>query len=285
MSKIVLKFNCPDKKGIVHQVTKHLMDLEANILSSQQHLDKDENRFLMRIEFEFDEMKYSIDKIETVRNSLNLFLDTEVKLTFFSKKKRVAVLVSKYDHCLYDLILRKEYGELHCEIPIIVSNHAHCKKVADHFQIPFIHIPVEKNSKEKSEEKMIALLKEYQIDLIVMARYMQILTPHILNEYPMQIINVHHGFLPAFKGAKPYHQAYKKGVKIIGATSHFATEDLDMGPIIDQETLRVDHSHSIADMVSMGRDVEKKVLFRAVQAFVDDRIFLCGQKTVVLDRL
>jgi formyltetrahydrofolate deformylase len=190
-------------------------------------------------------------------------------------------MVSKYDHCLYDLLLRQRYGEIEAEIPLIVSNHPDLQSVVETFGLEFRHIPVAKGRKTDAESTALALFRERGIDLVVLARYMQILTPLMLEAFPMRIINVHHGFLPAFKGAKPHHQAYEKGVKLIGATSHYATEDLDMGPIIEQETIRVDHTRSVGDMIAMGRDIEKVVLAKAVKAHASDRIMVYRNRTIV----
>ncbi len=184
----------------------------------------------------------------------------------------MAIMVSKYDHCLYDLLLRHRYGEIDADIALIVSNHRDLEHVAKSFQVPFFFIPVTKETKKEAEQKTIELFEQHNINFIALARYMQILFPSLLEKFPYRIINVHHGFLSAFKGARPYHQAYEGGVKVIGATSHFATAELDMGPIIDQETLRVNHTHSVEAMLAMGRDVEKLVLANAVKAYAQDRI-------------
>jgi formyltetrahydrofolate deformylase len=193
----------------------------------------------------------------------------------------MALFISKYDHCLYDLLGRYNSGELHLEIPFIISNHTDLKFIADSFNIPFFHIPVTKNNKEEAENKQLELLETYQINFIVLARYMQIISPKLIEKYPNKIINIHHSFLPAFVGAKPYHSAYKRGVKIIGATSHYVTEELDAGPIIDQGVTRVSHTHSIEDLISKGRDLEKIVLANAVKLHTNRKVMVYNNKTVI----
>jgi formyltetrahydrofolate deformylase len=194
-------------------------------------------------------------------------------------------MVSKYDHCLQDLFSRHQYGELNADIALVVSNHPDLRSLAEDFNTPYFHVPVNKDNKAESEKATLKLFEEHQVDFVVLARYMQILTPLVLGRYPNKIINIHHGFLPAFMGAKPYHQAYEKGVKIIGATAHYANEDLDMGPIISQETVHVNHSHSAEDMRRLGRDVEKQVLARAVNAHIEDKIMFYNNRTIVFDSL
>jgi formyltetrahydrofolate deformylase len=193
-------------------------------------------------------------------------------------------MVSKYDHCLYDLFLRHQYGEINADIALVISNHPDLEQVAANFKVPFFLVPVNKEKKQQAEEKQLELFRQHYIDFIAMARYMQILSPMVIDAYENRIINVHHSFLPAFKGAKPYHQAYERGVKLIGATSHYATEDLDQGPIITQESVRVKHTHSVQDLISMGRDVEKKVLAEAVRLHAEDRIMVYRHRTIIFGR-
>jgi formyltetrahydrofolate deformylase len=193
----------------------------------------------------------------------------------------MALFVSKYDHCLYDILGRYNSGELHATIPFIVSNHLDLKPIADGFNIPFYHIPVTKDTKAKAEEKQLALLKEHDVNFIVLARYMQIVSEKLINEYPNKIINIHHSFLPAFVGAKPYHSAYKRGVKIIGATSHYVTAELDAGPIIEQDVASVSHTHSITDLIAKGRDLEKIVLSNAIKLHLNRKVMVYNNKTVI----
>jgi formyltetrahydrofolate deformylase len=195
----------------------------------------------------------------------------------------MAIMVSKYDHCLYDLLLRHKYGELDFVIPLIISNHPDLAGVAAHFDVPYFHIPRSKENRDEADRQALSLCSEHRVDFIALARYMQILTPIVIDAYPNRIINVHHGFLPAFKGAKPYHQAYERGVKIVGATSHYATEDLDMGPIIAQETERVHHGYGPDDMIRIGRSLETRVLAAAVKAHAEDRIIVFKGRTIVFD--
>lgn len=285
MAHAILKISCPDTQGIVYHVSKFIFDHQCNILSSQQHLEDDNQQFLMRIEFDVDKMNCTRKDLRDDFKELEKRFDLRIELNFSDQKKRMALMVSKYDHCLYDLLLRHQYGELNCDVALIVSNHNNLENVAQNFKIPYFYIPISKETKQEGESKTIELFRQHQIDFVVLARYMQVLSPTLLKEYPNKIINVHHGFLPAFKGAKPYHQAYEKGVKLIGATSHYANEELDMGPIIEQETVRVDHSHDAKDMVCMGRDIEKQVLSSAVKAHLEDRIFLHKNKTIVFKAL
>jgi len=205
------------------------------------------------------------------------------RLALSGERDKVAILVSRYDHCLYDLLLRNQYGELAGDIAVVVSNHPDLADVAAHFGVPFVHVPVLEGRKAEAESQILALLQERGIDLVVLARYMQILTPTLVEPYRNRIINVHHGFLPAFQGARPYHQAYARGVKLIGATSHYVTADLDMGPIIEQASVAVNHSHSVGDLITMGRDIEKQVLASAVKAHLDARIMVYRERTIVFD--
>ena len=207
----------------------------------------------------------------------------ELSLHYGEHTKRIAIFVSKYDHCLYDLLLRVNSAELHCRIPLIVSNHTDLSAIAEHFDIPYHHIPITPENKAEQEGKTLALLKDSQIDVVVLARYMQILTPDFLREYPDRVINVHHSFLPAFAGKKPYHQAHERGVKLIGASAHYATADLDEGPIIAQEVAHTSHRDAVEDLIRKGRDLERLVLSRAVRAHTEDRVLVAHNKTVVFD--
>ncbi len=235
----------------------------------------------MRVYFDLSKVTSSRRQLEKDFAQVAGKFGMDCEVSYSDSRKRMAIMVSKHDHCLYDLFLRHQYGEMDADIALVVSNHPDLQPVAAHFKTPYFHIPVDKERKEEAEEKALELFRQHQVDFVVLARYMQILTPVLLDAYPNRIINVHHGFLPAFVGAKAYHQAYEKGVKIIGATSHYVTKDLDMGPIIEQETIRVDSSHSIQDMQNMGRDIERQVLAKAVKAHIEDRIMVYRNRTLI----
>ena len=283
MSQAVLKISCPDRKGIVAEVCQTLADCSANILDAQQHREDLDDQFFMYVKFDSSELNCERDILRTRLQAKAELIGFEWELNFTDEKKRLAIMVSKYDHCLYDLLLKNKYGEIDADVALIMSNHPDLEATAKHFNIPFYHIPRNKDNREQADQQAVNLFAEQKIDFVAMARYMQILTPILINAYPNKIINVHHGFLPAFKGAKPYHQAYAKGVKLIGATSHYANEELDMGPIIDQETVRVNHSYSAENMVQQGRDIENRVLARAVKAHAADRIIVYKGRTIIFD--
>jgi formyltetrahydrofolate deformylase len=283
MAYAVIKLHCPDTKGIVYNVSRFIFDHGGNIISSLQHWEELDTRFIMRVQFDLGEVTCTREELEAHFVEVAADFGMEFEFGYSDRRRRLAIMVSRYDHCLYDLFLRYQYGELNADIALVVSNHPDLESAASFFKTPYYYIPMKDRPKEVAEQEILALFREHGVDLVVLARYMQILTPVIVGAYPNRIINVHHGFLPAFKGAKPYHQAYAKGVKIIGATSHYVTEELDMGPIIEQETIRVDHTHSIRDMQQMGRDIERRVLSRAVKAHVDDRIIVYRNRTYVFD--
>lgn len=283
MNTAVLRLNCEDKKGIVFNVAKFLYDRGGNIIDAQQHTEQLDNRFFMRVHFDRREMKTTKQELRKDLDALAREFNMDVEISFGDERKRMAIMVSKYDHCLYDLFLRHQYGEINADLTLVVSNHPDLERVAENFRVPFCCIPVDKNAKEEAEQRILDLFRQHYVDFVVLARYMQVLTPLMVSSFRRRIINVHHGFLPAFKGAKPYHQAYERGVKLIGATSHYVTEELDMGPIIQQETVRVNHTHSAEDLVMMGRDVEKKVLAYAVKAHAEDRIMVYRHRTIVFE--
>jgi len=281
MTTAVIKLQCKDVEGIVYHVSRFIYELGGNIITSQQYQEELDQRFFTRVRFDLAKVTGSREDLESVFADIARRFNMTWEITYSDRRKRMAIMVSKYDHCLYDLFLRHQYGELEVDIPLVVSNHPDLVPVAEHFNMPFYHISVAQGQKETSEAQTLELFREHEIDFVVLARYMQILTPILLEAYPNKVINVHHGFLPAFKGARPYHQAYEHGVKIIGATSHYASEKLDMGPIIEQETIRVDSSHSIDDMLQMGRDIERQVLAKAVRAHIEDRIIVYKNRTLV----
>ena len=282
MQRITILIHCEDKKSIIASVTNYIASIDGNIIYLDQHVDAEENVFFMRLECEFSK---SIWDIEAIKSDFQTNLADLFNLNWAmypqDYKPKMALFVSKYDHCLYDILGRYCAGELPVEIPLIISNHEDLKPVAERFNIPFFHVPYTKDNKEEGEKTQIALLKQFDINFIVLARYMQIVSPGLIAHYPNKIINIHHSFLPAFPGAKPYHSAFKRGVKIIGATSHYVTAALDEGPIIEQDILRVSHSHSIEDFIMKGRDLERTVLIRAIKFHAQRKTMVYNNKTVV----
>jgi formyltetrahydrofolate deformylase len=278
-----LLLHCPDIKGIVYEVSRFIFSRGGNIIDAQQHREEIDNRFFMRVHFDAGDMGTSPTLLREALSGLAIQFDMQYRLEFSQERRKLAILVSKYDHCLYDLLLRARYGELAGDVAIVVSNHGDLEEVAGHFNVPFVHIPVDASGKAAAEARILGLMEAKEIDLIVLARYMQVLTPVLVEPYKNRIINVHHGFLPAFQGARPYHQAYERGVKLIGATSHYVTADLDMGPIIEQASVAVNHSHSVKDLITMGRDIEKQVLASAVKAHLESRITVYRERTIVFD--
>lgn len=282
MNKIVILIHCRDQKGIIASVTNYIASIDGNIIYLDQHVDGDQDVFFMRLECEFNSTSFSIENFKTdFQDKLAMQFEMSWEIYTIQNKARMAIFISKYDHCLYDILGRYSTGELNVEIPIIISNHNDLSNVAERFSIPFQYIPFTKENKDAGEQAQIAILKKYQIDFIVLARYMQIITPNLIELYKNKIINIHHSFLPAFPGAKPYHSAFNRGVKIIGATSHYVTETLDEGPIIEQDITRVTHSHSIEDFIMKGKDLERMVLARAIKLHSERKIMVYNNKTVV----
>ncbi|MBA0883185.1 MAG: hypothetical protein RLZZ540_144 [Bacteroidota bacterium] len=282
MQKITILIHCEDQKGIIASVTNYIASIEGNIIYLDQHVDANENVFFMRLECEFSTQNWDLELIKKdFQTNLADKFNMSWEIYTQEYKPRMALFISKYDHCLYDILGRYSAGELPLEIPLIISNHEDLKGVAERFSIPFFHIPFNKNIKEEGEKQQIALLKEHNINFIVLARYMQIITPKLIELYKNKIINIHHSFLPAFPGAKPYHSAFARGVKIIGATSHYVTEELDEGPIIEQDITRVSHSHSIEDFIVKGRDLERSVLARAIKLHAERKTMVYNNKTVI----
>jgi formyltetrahydrofolate deformylase len=276
-----LLVSCPDKKGLVAALAQLLYGHGCNILDSDQHTDPSVSMFFQRIRFDMRSLHTDRFALERAIGDVAERFQMDWKLAYESRRKRVAIFVSKYDHCLYDLLLRHRAGELYCDMAMVVSNHPDLEFVAKQFDVPFHLTPIAKDTKAEQERKQWELLDREEIDLIVMARYMQILSPEFTKRYPCRIINIHHSFLPAFIGSKPYHRAYERGVKLIGATAHYATSDLDEGPIIEQDVIRTSHRDSVDDLVRKGRDLEKVALARAVRNHLEDRILVYGNKTVV----
>lgn len=280
MNTIVFLIQCSDQKGLLAGISGFFAVREYNILYCQQYTDLLEGQYYMRVKLE-DNSQLDRTKLGQQFKAYADNLGLNWSVHYSNRPYRVALLVTKASHCPYDLLLREFEGELDCEIPLIIANHADLEKMASQFEKPFYHLPVTKDTKAQQEDQIKALLAEYQIDVIVMARYMQILSKQFVEEFAGRVINIHHGFLPAFQGARPYHQAYDRGVKIIGATSHYATADLDEGPIIEQDIQRVKHDHNPENLVMIGKDIERLVLARAVKAHIEHRIIISGRRTIV----
>lgn len=280
MHKIVFLIQTQDQKGLLSGITSYFYKKGFNILGCQQHTDSRAKKYFMRIELDMNDLSGTRKELLDEFGAYAASLDLSWSVHFTNSIPRTAILVSKTAHCLYDLLMRKQEGDIHCEIPLIISNHPDLEQVAGQYRIPYYHIPVGEN-KEEQERQIIKLLKKHDIELVVLARYMQILTPQFINEFSGRIINIHHAFLPAFQGANPYLRAYQRGVKMIGATAHYATEDLDRGPIIEQDVVRVNHELGPSGLKHLGKDVERLVLFRAVQAHLQHRVIITGNRTIV----
>ncbi|MGZ8261566.1 MAG: formyltetrahydrofolate deformylase [Methylotenera sp.] len=278
-----LLITCPDSKGIVAAIADFLYQHDANILHADQHQDAENGLFLMRVEWDLAGFSLLPADFEQHFAEISRRFSMEWQLKLSQKPLRVAVMVSQYDHCLADLLHRHKNGELACDIPLIISNHRETEALAKFYGVDFHYIEVNKANKAEAEAKQVALFAQYEIDLIVLARYMQILSPEFVARYPKQIINIHHSFLPAFIGARPYHRAFERGVKLIGATSHYVTEVLDEGPIIEQGIDRISHRDQVEDLIQKGRDLERIVLSKAVRWHIESRILLYANKTVIFD--
>jgi len=279
----ILLIDCPDAKGIVAAVAEFLYRHGANILHADQHQDAQRGLFLMRVEwdlggFNLDPADFPL-RFAPIADRFSM----RWRIEWSDRPHRTAIFVSKYDHCLVDLLYRRQSGDLACEIPLIISNHPDAKRWAEFYGVPFHVIPMDPAKKAEVEARQIGLLRDNNIDLVILARYMQVLSPEFIAQYPRRIINVHHSFLPAFSGARPYQRAFERGVKLVGATSHYATTDLDEGPIIDQDVARVSHRDGLDDIIQKGRDLEKVVLSRAVRWHLDHRVLVYDNKTVVFD--
>ncbi|WP_203256774.1 formyltetrahydrofolate deformylase [Hyunsoonleella ulvae] len=282
MKKITILIHCKDRQNIIATVTNFIAKKGGNIVYLDQHVDRQQDIFFMRLESEFIDDNFSTDVFkDCFKTELADKLQMKWRIYSSEKKPKMALFVSKYDHCLYDILGRYNSGELNLEIPFIVSNHIDLKPIADSFKIPYYHIPVTKDTKAEAELEQLKLLQTHNIDFIVLARYMQIVSPELIDRYTNKIINIHHSFLPAFVGAKPYHSAYKRGVKIIGATSHYITEELDAGPIIEQDVARVTHAYTIKDLIAKGRDLEKIVLANAIKLHSERKVMVYNNKTVI----
>jgi formyltetrahydrofolate deformylase len=280
---VVILIHCRDRKGIVARVSGFIHDSGGNILDSDHHTDEETNDFLMRMEFATDGLQIPPDDIPAAFAPIAKVFEMRFEVHRSNHRMRVGMLVSKQDHCLADLLQRHKRDELHVNIPVIISNHETCAAWAELFKIQFVVCPVTKETKPQQEQHVLSVLKGHRVELVVMARYMQILSANFLTQVGCPVINIHHSFLPAFIGANPYRQAYDRGVKIIGATAHYATEDLDEGPIIEQDVIRVGHRDTVDDLVRKGRDLEEIVLARAVRRHIEHRVLVYGRKTVVFD--
>ena len=277
----VLLIDCPDRKGLVATVSGLLYRYGANITHADQHQDHEAGLFFMRVEWALDgfDLASFRSEFETVASDLQMRWRIEVR----SCRPRVALFVSRYLHCLADILHRQQVGELECSIPLVIGNHPDGERLARFYGVEFRHIAVDPASKQAAECEQVSLLREKEIELVVLARYMQILSPEFVRQFPFRIINVHHSFLPAFVGARPYHAAFQRGVKLIGATSHYVTETLDDGPIIEQDVVRISHRDQVPDLIEKGRDLERLVLSRALRWHLERRILCYGNKTVVFD--
>ena len=281
--KIVL-ITCPDQKGIITKFTKLLYDFNVNILTMEEHVENRLNMFFLRMVLDISDIRDSIEKlVQSIQKATN---DIGGKFEFFDKSEKVntAIFVTKEQLPLYDLLIRHEIGQLNCNIKFILSNHIDLENVSNRFNIPFYHFPITSKTKNIYEPSILDLINQEKIELIVLARYMQILSPSFLTNFNHEIINIHHGFLPAFKGAKPYRQAWEKGVKLIGATAHYVTNDLDEGPIISQDVKPVNHTFSIKEMIDAGQDIERRVLTNAVRAHLERRIIVFQGRTIIFNR-
>ncbi|MEM7773256.1 MAG: formyltetrahydrofolate deformylase [Cyanobacteria bacterium P01_A01_bin.37] len=273
-------FSCPDQKGLVAKIANFIYSNGGNIIHADQHRDSAADLFLARIEWQLDGFNLRRDVIEPAFESIAQPLGAQWQIHFSDTIPRIAIWVTKQDHCLLDLLWRCKAGEFSAEIPLLLSNHRQLKSVAEQFGIDYHHIPISAETKQAQEEKQLELLRHYNIDVVVLAKYMQVVSPWLLRQFS-SIINIHHSFLPAFAGANPYQRAHQRGVKIIGATAHYATEELDEGPIIEQDVVRVSHRDDVADLIRKGKDLERVVLARAVRLHLQNRVLVYGNRTVV----
>ncbi|MBN3941529.1 formyltetrahydrofolate deformylase [Nostoc sp. NMS9] len=277
-----LLISCPDQRGLVAKFANFIYSNGGNIIHADQHTDFAAGLFLTRIEWQLDGFNLPREFIAPAFNAIAQPLGAKWEIRFSDTVPRIAIWVSRQDHCLFDLIWRQRAKEFIAEIPLIISNHYNLKVVAEQFNIDFQHIPINKDNKAEQETQQLELLRQYKIDLVVLAKYMQIVSADFISQFP-QIINIHHSFLPAFIGANPYHRAFERGVKIIGATAHYATADLDAGPIIEQDVVRVSHRDEVDDLVRKGKDLERVVLARAVRSHLQNRVLVYGNRTVVFE--
>jgi formyltetrahydrofolate deformylase len=282
MTTATLLVQCADRTGIVASLTNFVSEHDGNIVDLDQHSDEETDRFFMRLVWSLERFRLDRDEVPAALNILaRKFDDFRFDVSYSDRRPRVAVLCSRTPHCLYDLLLRQQMGELEGDIVLVVANHVDLKEVTEHFGLPFIHVAATRERRVAAEAEQQRILAEHRIDLVVLARYMQVLSPEFCAAWPQRIINIHHSFLPAFVGARPYHQAKARGVKIIGATAHYATADLDQGPIIEQDVARASHRDTVDDLIRKGRDLERQVLSRAVRAHLQRRVLVEGNRTIV----
>ena len=279
----VLLLSCPDQRGVVAAVADFIAQHGGNIVHAEQHTDDVERVFFQRVEFELEGFGLGRDEILNAFSAVSSRFDMSVDLKFTDTLPRVGILASKQSHCLFDLLTRWRSGELPAHVAVVIDNHPDHADLVRHMGVPYVHLPVTPQSKATQERAVLDQLHEHSVDLVVLARYMQILSPLVVDAYRSRIINIHHSFLPAFVGARPYHQAFERGVKVIGATAHFVTDELDAGPILVQQVIPVDHTHDAEELARSGRDVEQMVLAKALRLVFEDRVFLCGNRTVIFD--
>jgi formyltetrahydrofolate deformylase len=279
----ILLLSCPDRRGLVSRISHFVFERGGNILDLDEHVDVDGKYFFLRLAWDMKNFSIPESEVAEAFTPLAKEFNAEWKINFAGKNLRVAIFVSKFDHCLQEILWRQRLGEFNIEIPLIISNHQDLKPLADHYGIQYSVFPIAEENKFEQEKKELILLKEKQIDTIVLARYMQILSEQFVDEYPNRIINIHHSFLPAFSGSNPYKQAYERGVKIIGATSHYVTKELDDGPIIEQDIIRISHKDTVSDLVRKGRDLERMILARALYYHSQYRILVHAKKTIIFE--
>ena len=282
-TSVIALLHGPDQPGLVAKTAGWIHQRGGNVLHADQHLDREENIFFQRVEWQPDKDRELKDEMSSFSNLVKDDLRMKLRLVRSDQRPRVALMVTKEDHCFHDLSLRNRAGELDADLVGVLSNHDILGAVAESYRLPFIHIPVTKGTKTEAEVRQLEWLAEQKIDLLILARYMQVLSPEFLDKVGCPVINIHHSFLPSFAGAKPYHQAHKRGVKLIGATAHYVTQDLDEGPIIEQDVARVSHRHGTKELIERGRDLEKLVLAAAVRRHLQHRVLVYGNKTVVFD--
>jgi formyltetrahydrofolate deformylase len=279
----ILLLSCPDRIGLVSRISHFIFERGGNILDLDEHVDPEEKDFSIRVAWDMNQFSLSDSELREALNPLMKEFNARWQIKYMEHKASVAIFVSKYDHCLHEILWRNKMGEFQIDISLIISNHPDLETLAEHYQIPFFLFPITKENKKDQEKKELKLLADHQIDTIVLARYMQILSPDFVKQYPNKIINIHHSFLPAFVGSNPYKQAYQRGVKIIGATSHYVTEDLDEGPIIEQDIIRISHKDTLKKLIRKGRDLERLVLARALHHHFEHRVLVKGVKTIIFD--
>ena len=280
----ILLAECPDQPGIIAKITQFLATHHGNIVDLEQHVDSDDKHFFMRVEWQLNNFSIARQSIEaTFADQVGSVLNMNWSIEFSDVKPRMAIFVSQHGHCLFDMLSRYQSGEWNVEIPLIISNHPSYQSLAENNGIPYYHLPMTSDNKQLQERAQLDLLKQHQIDTVVLARYMQILSADFIQHFPHQIINIHHSFLPAFPGARPYHSAHERGVKIIGATSHYVTTELDAGPIIEQDIVRIRHNDSVDDLKRKGQDNEKIVLSRAIRRHLQHEVLVYKNRCIVFD--